>query len=148
MNELPQSLICLGAVRGRGRKPPTPTPVEEILSILPEDVLFALARTHGVEPDLHRDRGSLVAALAALPDSDHLTAEADRRNIAYRLGRLRPRQLRELGERHRVSLHGLRRKSDLVEALTDAPDSSAILMELEASVPAEREVGLLLSRDS
>jgi hypothetical protein len=148
MNEHPQSLICLGAVRGRGRKPPTPTPVEEILSILPEDVLHELARTHGVEPDLHRDRGSLVAALAALPDSDSLTAEADRRHIAYRLGRLRPRQLRELGERHRVSLHGLRRKSDMVEALADAADSPAILMELEATVPAERDVGLLLSRDS
>jgi hypothetical protein len=137
----------LEAVGCCGRNP-TPSPVREILSVLPEDVLHELARARGVEPDLHQDRGALVAALAALPDSEGLIAEADRRRIALRLERLRPRQLRELGERHRVSLRGLRRKADLVEALTEAPDPAAILMELEARTPAERDVGQMLSRES
>src|SRR5256885_447633 len=68
--------------------------------------------------------------------------------VAFRLGRLRPRQLRDLGERHRVSLHGLKKKWDLVEALASAPDASEILMELEAQAPAERDAGLILGRDS
>lgn len=89
-----------------------------------------------------------MVALAALPDSEGLMAEAERRRIAHHLERLRPRQLRELGERHHVSLHGLRRKSDLVEALADSPDPSSILMELEARAPAGRDPGLILSRES
>jgi hypothetical protein len=126
----------------------TPTTVEEILSVLPEDVLDAIARAHGIEPRHLRDRRGLVATLASLPDAEGLIAEADRRRIAYRLAKLRTRQLRELGDRHKVSLHGLRRKSELVEALAAAPDSSAILLELEAGSPAERDAGLLLGRES
>jgi len=90
----------------------------------------------------------LVEALLGLPEADALLAEADRRRLAYRLDQLRPRQLRELGERHRVNVLGLKRKSDLVEALAGAPDSSAILMELEAQAPGDREAGLVLGRES
>ncbi|MGI0149849.1 MAG: hypothetical protein ACREDF_10010, partial [Thermoplasmata archaeon] len=90
----------------------------------------------------------MVDALVGLPEADALLAEADQRRITYRLDQLRPRQLRELGERHRVSLRGLKRKSDLVEALAGAPDSSAILMELEAQAPGDREAGLVLGRES
>jgi hypothetical protein len=89
----------------------------------------------------------MVEALATLPDAEGLVAEAERRRIAFRLERLRPRQLRQLGERHRVSLQGLRRKSDLIEALAGAPESSSILMELEARRPSERTAGLILGRE-
>jgi hypothetical protein len=75
-------------------------------------------------------------------------AEADRRRIAYRLERLRPRQLRDLGVRHRVSLRGLRRKSDLVEALATAAESPAILLELEAGARGERDARLVLNRET
>src|SRR5438309_8591841 len=81
-------------------------------------------------------------APAQVPD------EPDRRRIEPRLGRHRPRQLRDLGGRHRVSLHGLKKKWDLVEALASAPHASEILMELEAQAPAERDAGLILGRDS
>ncbi len=47
-----------------------------------------------------------------------------------------------------MSLHGLKRKSDLVEALAGAPDSSEILMELEAQSSVERESGLAFGRES
>lgn len=90
----------------------------------------------------------MVAALVALPGADALLAEADRRRITYRLERARPRQLRELAQRHRVNLRGLKRRSDLVEALAGAPDASAILMELEAQAPGDREAGLVLNRES
>lgn len=62
--------------------------------------------------------------------------------------RLRPRQLRALGERHRVNLQGLRRKSELVEALAGAPAASSILVELEARGPSNRSAGLILGRES
>src|SRR3989442_2236491 len=68
--------------------------------------------------------------------------------MEYHLERLRPRQLRELGERHRVSLLGLKRKSDLVDAIDAAPGSPEILMELEAQDTAERDSGLVLGRDA
>ncbi len=110
--------------------------------------MYGLAEAHGVDPTRYPNRASLIEALASLPDADGLMPEADRRRIEYRLERLRPRQLRELGERHRVSLHGLKRKSDLVEALAAAPDLSEILLELEAQVPPEREAGLALGRES
>src|SRR2546425_880976 len=68
--------------------------------------------------------------------------------MEYHLERLRPRQLRELGERHRVSLLGLKRKSDLVAAIAAAPGSPEIFMELEAQDTAERDSGLVLGRDA
>ncbi|HYY48000.1 MAG TPA: hypothetical protein VFA17_04880, partial [Thermoplasmata archaeon] len=89
-----------------------------------------------------------MAALAALPDAENLVAEADRRRIAYRLEQLRPRQLRDLGVRHGVSLRGLRRKSDLVDALATAAESPAILLELEAGVRAARDASRILDRET
>src|SRR5256885_3093199 len=93
-------------------------------------------------------RGSLIEALASLPDAELLLAEAERRRMEFRLERLRPRQLRELGERYRVSLLGLKRKSELIAALAGAPGSPQILMELEAQDTAERDAGLALGRDT
>ncbi len=123
-------------------------PIQEALSALPDEVLNDLARAHGLDRANSADRASLIEALASLPDADALLTEADRRRMKYRLERLRPRQLRELGERHGVTLHGLKRKSDLVEALSDAPDSSEILIELEAQAPVVGNPGLALGRDS
>lgn len=138
--------------RGAVQFPPggfhTLSPVGEFLSALPEEVLRELARAHGLDPTGHGDRESLVEALCGGREADDLMAEAGRLRIVYRLERLRPRQLREIGERHRVSLHGLKRKSDLVDAIARAPDSSEILMELEARAPGEREAGLILGRAS
>src|SRR6266545_2003006 len=74
------------------------------------------------------------------------SAEADRLWIESRLERLRPRQLRELGERHRVSLQGLKKKSELVEALAGSKDPSDILAELEA-IP-EKEPGFLFGKET
>src|SRR3989454_12042363 len=123
------------------------TPRETFLS-LPDEVLQGLAQAHGVDPTRYPNRDSLIEALASLPGAEDLVPEASRRRMAYQLDRLRPRQLRELGERHRVVLHGLKRKADLVEALAGAPDSSEILMELEAEAAPEREAGLALGRGS
>src|SRR2546421_1174416 len=123
------------------------TPRETFLS-LPDDVLQGLAQAHGVDPTRYPNRDSLIEALASLPGAEDLVPEASRRRMAYQLDRLRPRQLRELGERHRVVLHGLKRKADLVEALAGAPDSSEILMELEAEAAPERDATLALGRES
>src|SRR2546422_1022512 len=123
------------------------TPRETFLS-LPDDVLQGLAQAHGVDPTRYPNRDSLIEALASLPGAEDLVPEASRRRMAYQLDRLRPGQLRELGERHRVVLHGLKRKADLVEALAGAPDSSEILMELEAEAAPERDAGLALGRES
>src|SRR5437879_12791086 len=68
--------------------------------------------------------------------------------MEYHPERLRPRQLGELGERHRASLLGLKRTSDLVAAIAAAPGSPEILMELEAQDTAERDSGLVLGRDA
>src|SRR5881628_2780841 len=108
--------------------------LRETFLSLPDEVLYGLAQAHGVDPTRYPNRGSLIEALASLPDAEGLVPEAGRRRMEYRLDRLRPRQLRELGERHRVSLHGLKRKSDLVAAIAAAPVSPEILMELEAQV--------------
>src|SRR5881409_1598805 len=97
----------------------TSTPRETFLS-LPDEVLQGLAQAHGVDPTRYPNRDSLIEALASLPGAEDLVPEASRRRMAYQLDRLRPRQLRELGERHRVVLHGLKRKADLVEALAGA----------------------------
>src|SRR5207245_1379023 len=94
------------------------------------------------------NRSSLIEALASLPDAQLLLTDADRRRMEFRLERLRPRQLRELGERHRVSLLGLKRKSELIAALAGAPGSPEILMELEAHDTAERDAGPALGRDT
>src|SRR5438876_188955 len=123
------------------------TPRETFLS-LPDEVLQGLAQAHGVDPTRYPNRASLIEALASLPGAEDLVPEASRRRMAYQLDRLRPRQLRELGERHRVVLHGLKRKADLVEALAGAPDSSEILMELEAEAAPERDATLALGRES
>src|SRR2546428_4955875 len=107
----------------RGALPMPSTPRETFLS-LPDEVLQGLAQAHGVDPTRYPNRDSLIEALASLPGAEGLVPEAGRRRMAYQLDRLRPRQLRELGERHRVLLHGLKRKAELVEALAGAPDSS------------------------
>src|SRR3989442_1507210 len=65
--------------------------------------------------------------------------------MEYHLERLRPRELRE---RHRVSLLGLKRKSDLVAAIAATPGAPEILMELEAQDTADRDSGLMLGRDA
>src|SRR2546429_2729867 len=127
---------------------PTPRTLQEALSHLPTEVLRDLARAHRIDRGRQAERVLLIETLLSLPDPDTVLAEADRRQVEYRLGRLRPRQLRDLGERHRVSLHGLKKKWDLVEALASAPDAGEILMELEAQAPAERDAGLILGRDS
>ncbi|MCI4371285.1 MAG: hypothetical protein L3J78_01405 [Thermoplasmata archaeon] len=120
----------------------------DTLSGLPDEVLNGLARAHGIDPGRHAKRASLISALASLPDEEALRSEADRRRMAYRLERLRPRQLRDLGERHRVNLRGLRRKSDLVAALMGASNPSEILIELEAGAAPDRESSATLNPDS
>src|SRR2546421_9778229 len=125
-----------------------PRTLQDTLSHLPTEVLRDLARAHRIDRGRQAERTLLIETLLSLPDPDAVVVEADRRRMEYRLGRLRPRQLRDLGERHRVSLHGLKKKWDLVEALASAPDASEILMELEAQAPAERDAGLILGRDS
>src|SRR5213083_2006267 len=120
----------------------------EALSTLPDPVLHDLAKAHGLDPTRYPNRTSLIEALASLADVESLLAEAERRRMEYHLERLRPRQLRELGERHRVSLLGLKRKSDLVAALATAPGSSEILLELEAQDAADRDAGFVLGRDA
>jgi len=120
----------------------------EALSTLPDPVLHDLAKAHGLDPTRYPNRTSLIEALASLADVGSLLAEAERRRMEYHLERLRPRQLRELGERHRVSLLGLKRKSDLVAALAAAPGSSEILLELEAQDAADRDAGFVLGRDA
>ncbi len=123
-----------------------PRSLQETLEALPDDVLEELARAHGLDPADPRGRDNLIHALLELPGSAGIAAEADRLRIESRLERLRPRQLRELGERHRVSLQGLKRKSDLVEALAGSRDSSDILVELEAIL--EKESGFLFGKES
>jgi len=115
---------------------------------LPDEVVRNLARAHGIDPALYATRVSIITAISEHADPAIILADADRRRVVYRLERLRPRQLREIGDRHRVSLLGLKRKSDLVDALAGAPHSKEILMELEAKAPAERDPGLILGRAS
>src|SRR5256885_293416 len=142
-----QRLARRGSLDSDGR-PPMPRTLQDTLSHLPTEVLRDLARAHRIDRGRQAERPFLIETLLSLPDPDAVVVEADRRRMEYRLGRLRPRQLRDLGERHRVSLHGLKKKWDLVEALASAPDASEILMELEAQAPAERDAGLILGRDS
>src|SRR5213596_4259086 len=133
-----QRLFRRGSLDSDGR-PPMPRTLQDTLSHLPTEVLRDLARAHRIDRGRQAERTLLIETLLSLPDPDAVVVEADRRRMEYRLGRLRPRQLRDLGERHRVSLHGLKKKWDLVEALASAPDASEILMELEAQAPAERD---------
>src|SRR5438309_355308 len=125
-----------------------PRTLQDTLSHLPTEVLRDLARAHRIDRGRQAERTLLIETLLSLPDPDAVVVEADRRRMEYRLGRLRPRQLRDLGERHRVSLHGLKKKWDLVGALASAPDASEILMELEAQAPAERASGGAHSREA
>src|SRR5207249_442657 len=127
------------------RKPPCPTAA---LSPLPDQACAALAAAAGLDPTRYPTRSSRIEALASRPDAEVLLTEADRRRMEYHLERLRPRQLRELGERHRVSLLGLKRKSDLVATIAAAPGAPEILMELEAQDAAERDSGFVLGRDA
>src|SRR5947208_3158239 len=142
-----QRLFRRGSLDSDGR-PPMPRTLQDTLSHLPTEVLRDLARAHRIDRGRQAERTLLIETLLSLPDPDAVVVEADRRRMEYRLGRLRPRQLRDLGERHRVSLHGLKKKWDLVEALASAPAASEILMELQAQPPAEREAGLILGPDS
>ncbi|TLZ74829.1 MAG: hypothetical protein E6K14_02385 [Methanobacteriota archaeon] len=123
-----------------------PRSLQESLETLADDVLLELAQAHGVEAADTRGREKMIHALLGLPDSAGVAAEADRLRIESRLERLRPRQLRELGERHQVSLQGLKKKSELVEALAGSKDSSDILAELEA-IP-EKESGFLFGKET
>lgn len=122
--------------------------LRDALATLPEGVLEDLAKAHGIDLGHRATREGLIEALTALSDSSSLLAEADRRRVAARLERLRPRQLRELGDRYRVSLLGLKKKSDLVEALAESADSSEILMELEALSIPEKDATVLFGKDS
>src|SRR2546429_6578273 len=142
-----QRLFRRGSLDSDGR-PPMPGTWQDTLCHLPTEVLRDLARAHRIDRGRQAERPLLIETLLSLPDPDAVVVEADRGRMEYRLGRLRPRQLRDLGERHRVSLHGLKKKWDLVEALASAPDASEILMELEAQAPAERDARLILGRDS
>src|SRR6266581_4568388 len=123
-----------------------PRSLQESLETLADDVILELARAHGVEAVDPRGREKMIHALLGLPDSARVSAEADRLRIESRLDRLRPRQLRELGERHQVSLQGLKKKSELVEALAGSKDSSDILVELEA-IP-EKESSFLFGKET
>jgi len=143
----PATFIALGTIDSHGGSR-TPSSPREAFSTLPDQVLHDLAVAHGLDPTRYPNRNSLIEALASSPEAEVLLAEADRRRMEYRLERLRPRQLRELGERHRVSLLGLKRKSDLVAAIAAAPVSPEILMELEAQDTAERDSGVVLGRDA
>jgi len=122
--------------------------LQETLQQLPTEVLRDLARAHRIDRGRQADRALLIETIMALPDGDAILAEADRRRIEHRLSRLKPRQLREIGERHRVSLHGLKNKADLVEALAGAPDAAEILIEVEAAPPTDHLAAALLGRDS
>lgn len=110
-------------------------------------MLRDLARTRGIDLERRLDRRALLEALSVLPDGERLMAEAVRLHAAHRLSRLRPRQLRELGRRHRVDLRGLRKKSDLAEAIAAAADPSSILLELEVRAPPRRDAGPILGRE-
>ncbi len=147
MTETAQRLFRPGGFESDGGSR-TPRSLHDTLSALPDDVLLDLARAHGIDSTPQSGRELLVDALMALPDSSGLVAEADRRRVESRLERLRPRQLRELGERHRVGLQGLKKKSDLVEALSRVTDSSKILMELEAETIPEKDASVLFGKDS
>jgi len=119
-----------------------------VLAALSDDQLRAIASTRSVDPSLYPERTRLIDALVSLPDIPSLLVDADRRRVESRLERLRPRQLREIGERHRVSLYGLKRKSDLVQALAAAPSSVEILMEIEAAVGPPKDAGSLFGKES
>src|SRR5207245_11810067 len=88
-----------------------PSSPHEAFSTLPDQVLHDLAAAHSLDPTRYPNRSSLIEALASRPDAEALLAEADRRRMEYHLERRPPRQLRELGQRHRGSLLGPKRKS-------------------------------------
>ena len=140
--------IYRGAAASIRGGPHTPRSLQETLQQLPTEVLRDLARAHRIDRGRQADRALLIETIMALPDGDAILAEADRRRIEHRLSRLKPRQLREIGERHRVSLHGLKNKADLVEALAGAPDAAGILIEVEAGPPTDHLAAALLGRDS
>src|SRR5256884_5832700 len=140
--------IYRGAAASIRGGPHTPRSLQEPLQQLPTEALRALARAHRIDRGRQADGALLIETIMALPDGDAILAEADRRRIEHRLSRLRPRQLREIGERHRVSLHGLKNKADLVEALAGAPDAAGILIEVEAAPPTDHLAAALLGRDS
>jgi hypothetical protein len=130
------------------RAPRTPRDPREVLASLSDDQLRDLASSRSIDHGLYPERTRLIDALASQPDIPALLADADRRRAESRLERLRPRQLREIGERHRVSLYGLKKKSDLVQALAAAPSSSEILLEIEARVVPPRDVGSFFGKES
>lgn len=140
----PQRLLSSCGFDSRG--PPTPRSLRDALSLLPDEDLRDLAQAHGFDPAVPPGRESLITALADVPDQASVIAEAERRGVEVRLARLRPRQLRELAERHRVSLQGLKKRADLVDALAASTESSGILMELEAA--PERDSGLFFGKES
>src|SRR5216117_2339664 len=139
--------IYRGAAASIARGPLTPRSLQETLQQLPTEVLRDLARAHRIDRARQADRALLIKTIMALPDGDAILVEADRRRMEHRLSRLRPRQLREIGERHQVSLLGLKNKADLVEALAGAPDAAEILIEVEAAPPTDH-LAALLGRDS
>src|SRR5947199_620689 len=139
--------IYRGAAASIARGPLTPRSLQETLQQLPTEVLRDLARAHRIDRGRQADRALLIETIMALPDGDAILVEADRRRMEHRLSRLRPRQLREIGERHQVSLLGLKNKADLVEALAGAPDAAEILIEVEAAPPTDH-LAALLGRDS
>src|SRR5205807_8173981 len=101
-----------------------PRTLQDTLSHLPTEVLRDLARAHRIHRGRQAERTLLSETLLSLPDPDAVVVEADRRRVEYRLGRHRPRPLRALGGRQRASLHGVKTKSDPVEAPATAPDAS------------------------
>lgn len=62
---------------------------------------------------------------------------------------MRSRQLRELGDRHHVSLHGLTRKSDLIRALVESPIAPNLLVELgvDRDIPADEALEAVKDSD-
>ena len=139
--------IYRGAAASIRGGPHTPRSLQETLQQLPTEVLRDLARAHRIDRGRQADRALLIETIMALPDGDAILVEADRRRMEHRLSRLRPRQLREIGERHQVSLLGLKNKADLVEALAGAPDAAEILIEVEAAPPTDH-LAALLGRNS
>src|SRR5207247_4912741 len=108
--------------------------LQDTLSHLPTEVLRDLARAHRIDRGRQAERTLLIETLLSLPDPDAVVVEADRRRMEYRLGRLRPRQLRALGERHRVSLHGLKKKWDGQAPPASAAHASELRREAQAEV--------------
>lgn len=89
------------------------------------------------------ERASIMTDGTAAPEPparDPLSRAA-RTRLEEQLAALRPKELRELAQRHGVTLRETRRKADIVAALLGSPAADALQRELRGS--ADREANLL-----